>query len=98
MSVKDFAQKNGVALFYSTIILLVLVIVLGVYVLMGGSKGGPGSGGMPPEGFGGDQTQGEASDATGQTGRRPSGTQSSPSGSATGGANQAADQSQPAKN
>lgn len=42
MALKDWSEKNGVGLFYSTIILAIIAIVLGANLLMGGLEQGRG--------------------------------------------------------
>ena len=58
MSIKDFSQKNSVALFYSAIVLLVLLIGLGAFTFLRVGQRGPGS--LPP-GANGQNTAGQDS-------------------------------------
>jgi len=40
MSIKEFSQKNSIVLFYTTIVLIILLIIMGFCSF--GRKGGPG--------------------------------------------------------
>jgi len=84
MSIKDFSEKHGVGLFYSTIILAILTITFGFMALCGGSndkrgdfKGQQGQ----PQGMMQNKGNNNQQVPT-QTGTQPTGTQSVPTDNA----------------